>query len=127
MNATKNIYKSISVSKDKLVPAEFIFCLRKRFPDFNQKDNKGNYYQQDAEECCSSMLNSLGNGIKQATGGNNIIDDLFSFNMEIILERENEKKINIENWKKLNCYIDNESKIQVNHINDGINIALSKT
>lgn len=47
--------------------------------------------------------------------------------MEVKIEREGESKTNIENWKKLSCYIDNELKIQVNHINDGINISLGKT
>lgn len=75
-------------------PNEFLSSLRRVFPQFGQKGNDGDHMQQDAEECLSSILNTLGQKVSKlappeggqnvpvVTPDNSIVNQLFAFQTE---------------------------------------------
>ena len=60
-------------------PYVFVQALRKAYPIFDDKDEKGHHRQQDADECFQSILQSWRGPLKQ--NGEDLIGKLFEIDL----------------------------------------------
>ncbi|KAI9292545.1 cysteine proteinase [Neoconidiobolus thromboides FSU 785] len=120
VNSLKGLFKELKNSGSVYPPFIFLQSLRQAFPKFSQQEGRGNYSQQDAEECWSSILTSLQNKLND-TNGNSFVSNYFGgkFKTKMSSEEapEEEATIGEETFFKLDCHITKE----VNHLTVGLN------
>eukprot|EP00164_Ancoracysta_twista_P000155 GFYU01000227.1.p1 GENE.GFYU01000227.1~~GFYU01000227.1.p1 ORF type:complete len:493 (+),score=178.67 GFYU01000227.1:67-1545(+) len=113
----RDLFTNMDRGHDSVPPYGFLNQMRTAFPQFAQTSNQGHPLQQDAEECWSQLMRSMG-VLKR--DGKPVIEDLFSLEFESKLkcaESEDEEVITrIERTHKLSCHISKD----VNHTMDGI-------
>jgi len=116
-------FKGLSFS-----PMQFVHSMRQAHPIFDDKDDKGHYKQQDADECYSSILQSMREPLKRANENEeDVIGNLFE--IELVNESkckeapEEESTISNEKVLKLSCHIDNNNK-PINMLSEGLRISL---
>ena len=116
-NATKDLFNEIKTSSAAVTPFRFLALLRQLFPQFAQVGQGGVYSQQDAEECWSSILQTLCREVPA-------IDDLFGLQLKMSLKNESTGETREEVKKEYNfkCNI----TINVNHLSEGFSVALDE-
>lgn len=60
------LFAKLKASAAPVTPLEFLFTLRAQFPQFSQQTREGYFMQQDAEECWSSVVIALRDGLPDA-------------------------------------------------------------
>ena len=141
----RDLYKQMSETQTPFQPIHFLLILRQVFPQFAQMSKTGQgYAQQDAEEAWSQIVSQLRSKLKikdfssdlssdaDAPTGNapaSFIDKFIAGTFSSTLtctdpaatdEPTIESK---DTFLKLDCHINKD----VNHLSDGINLALSET
>lgn len=114
----KRIFNELNLKdKNYVTPTNLITSLRVLFPQFNERDNYGQYKQQDAEEVFTQLLLSL----------NNVLGEEFISNFQIgfksnirNLEDITDAEEKYENDLKLQCHID----IKTNFLKNGLENSL---
>jgi hypothetical protein len=66
--ATKELFADLKKGGSAFPPFKFLMSLRERFPQFAQTGQKGEYMQQDAEECFSQVMYTLREKLKVGGG-----------------------------------------------------------
>ena len=109
-----NVYKSLDIAHDTVVPDNLLGVLRYMNPLFAEAD-KGVFKQQDAEECWSLIMNTihdcLPNKSKEAFSPY-LLEELFGIELEVTLqnvEEPAERRTSREVSNKLPCYIDSQT------------------
>jgi ubiquitin carboxyl-terminal hydrolase 14 len=113
--ALGNTFDQLDKASDTIVPDKLFYNLIQLNPMFGEMD-KGVPKQQDAEECWSLILNTIGtylnNNNKDEKYSERLIDELFGIEMKISLtnvEEPSEVKLKKEVIYKLPCYIGNQT------------------
>ena len=119
-------------SVQSISPSQFVTVLRQLFPQFAQTSPRGGgYMQQDAEEFYNTMVQSLSQGL-QAVGGH-AGKTCLTFELEETLscaESDAESmSVRRESVNKLVCNIQGGlgSQVAVDHLQDGLKLALEGT
>jgi len=109
------VYNELANATDTVVPHMLVQVLRKLNPAFD-KNEKGYYQQQDADECLFLILNTYKQFLKNDSTGEkyseNLIDELFNIELNIEMtnvEDNTEIKKQKDNSFKLVCYIENNT------------------
>lgn len=104
-------------------PIRFLAVLRQVNPQFAERNNRGMFMQQDAEECWGEILSRLASALK-SDAGDNEVDNLLAIKMRGEDKcDESEERINRhETVRALKCHI---SKA-VNHLSQGIKEGLEE-
>lgn len=119
------LYKQMSETQEGFPPIMFLNALRQTFPQFAQKNDHGQYSQQDAEEAWSQILTQLRQKLKSGgTSGDSFIDKYMAGKFEASLECDEPAAKEAgevatessDTFLKLDCHIDKD----VNHLRDGI-------
>lgn len=55
--------------------------MRMKYPQFDEKDNKGHHVQQDAEECLNALLTTFTEKLKQPAE-ESTVDKLFGIELK---------------------------------------------
>eukprot|EP00004_Rigifila_ramosa_P008096 TRINITY_DN19265_c0_g1_i1.p1 TRINITY_DN19265_c0_g1~~TRINITY_DN19265_c0_g1_i1.p1 ORF type:complete len:468 (+),score=99.53 TRINITY_DN19265_c0_g1_i1:103-1404(+) len=110
----------------------FLAMFRSLFPQFAQQNNRGDYSQQDADECYTQLLATMAQQLtlpasgSAGSGSNNVVDSLFSIDLEASFrctESEEPVVVRKESVRKLSCHITQ----QINHMQDGLKAALEES
>ncbi len=107
-----------STATDSISPVGFVQAVRTIFPQFNQRDNRGHFAQQDADEFLKSLLHSLSNHI----------DSLFRFTTESTwkcLDSASTDPVNQthEELGSLTCHMGTQLE-PVSHLTEGLKASL---
>lgn len=119
----KNLYNEMSRTKNaEVVPTRFVAAIRSVLPRFNEKNQRGEHVQQDADEFYNELMVSLGRVLKAKD--RSLIDEYFGMELSIktkCLETDQEPIIDsTDSMKRIQCII-NET---VSHLSQGIKIGL---
>jgi ubiquitin carboxyl-terminal hydrolase 14 len=57
--AARNLFVRMEKAGQAVPPTQFLICLRRMFPQFDQTNREGAHMQQDAEECWGALLTAL--------------------------------------------------------------------
>ena len=116
-NATRDLFNEIKNSNAAVTPFRFLALLRQLFPQFAQVGQGGVYSQQDAEECWSSILQTLCREVPA-------IDKLFGLRLKMSLKNEltGETREEVKREYNFKCNI----TINVNHLSEGFRVALDE-
>lgn len=119
--ATKELFADLKKGGSAFPPFKFLLTLRERFPQFAQTNNKGEYMQQDAEECYSQVMYALREKLKEEDGGS-AIDKLFGIKTVTCLKNEESgEEINDSGVTySLKCNI----AMDTNYLHQGISLGL---
>jgi ubiquitin carboxyl-terminal hydrolase 14 len=105
------VYDQLDKASDTIIPDKLFYSLIQLNPMFGEME-KGVPKQQDAEECWSLILTTIGNFLTNSTKdekySDRLIDELFGIEMKITLtnvEEPTEVKNKKELIYKLPCYI----------------------
>jgi len=117
------LFNIMDGSTEAVTPVAFTNAFRTAFPQFAQRDEKGHYMQQDADECLVQLMTSMGQKLKKVpekSKESNAIDYIFGGQMSSTLqclETEAEPvRRQEEKFDKLRCFID----LETNYAHDGI-------
>lgn len=108
----RDLFLGMSRTTQAYMPLGFITSLRTNFPQFDERDEHGQYKEQDAEEAWSQTLRLIRD--KYET-----VDKCFKGDFECQLvppTKEEETKITHEDFLKLDCHI----TISTNFLKDGL-------
>lgn len=123
--ALKRLYSNMDVGMS--VPSTFLTAFKSQFPQFAEIDNHGHPKQQDAEEAWSTLINLLRGSLKSTDGQSSTIDEYLSGTFETQLKSvetpEDEPKVDVVPFIKLDCHI----SINTNYLKDGILDGLTET
>jgi len=117
--AARDLFVELKTSKSMVMPLRFLMVLRQVFPQFSGRDERsGVWMQQDAEECWSSIVNSLARACPK-------VKDIFGITLETELKCEatGETRSEVDTVNYLKCNI----SIDVNHLADGFRLQLNET
>ena len=116
-NATRDLFNEIKNSNAAVTPFRFLALLRQLFPQFAQVGQGGVYSQQDAEECWSSILQTLCREVPA-------VDKLFGLRLKMSLKNEltGETREEVKREYNFKCNI----TINVNHLSEGFRVALDE-
>ncbi|GMH36592.1 hypothetical protein BSKO_04465 [Bryopsis sp. KO-2023] len=124
--AAAGLFREIDRSRTSVLPVRFLLTLRTKFPQFSETGEGGIYKQQDAEECWSQVVHTLGEKLQ---GGKDrsvpVIKELFGldFETDLVCKESSEVIFNQTNSTKLVCVIPFFGAV-VNHLHEGIEESL---
>jgi len=119
----KNLYSEMTrTTHAEVVPTRFVSVVRNAMPRFSEKNNRGEFVQQDADEFYQELMSALGRSLKD--GDKSIVDDYFGVELSVktkCLEDENEApSMSFDSMKRMQCII-NET---VTHLSTGLKLGL---
>jgi len=117
------LFNDLDGSTEPVTPYAFTNAFRTAFPQFAQRDEKGHYMQQDADECLIQLMTSMSQKLKKVpekAKETNAIDYIFGGQQNSVLQcvetdAEPVRK-EVEKFEKLRCFIDSET----NYVHEGI-------
>ena len=136
-SSAKKLMKDLVQKGAAFAPYDFVTIVKKVFPMFDERDDKGNPKQQDADECLNLFLQSFQQAFNYAkepeddamddSVSKNPVERLFQIelegqqkNLEVEDEPATERKDNV---MKLRCYIDNNNN-PISNLDEGLEIGL---
>jgi ubiquitin carboxyl-terminal hydrolase 14 len=127
-NQFKNVVRDLKrTTEESITPLQFVMALRQKFPRFGETDPRGNYMQQDADECLRGLLTVMSNSLKSS--GGNRIDEIFGFKMSSSLKclecDEEPPSTSEEMTRVLLCHLGTQTE-PVSHISQGIQMSLKE-
>lgn len=108
----KTLFAGMNRTTQAYMPLAFITSLRTRFPQFDERDEHGQYKEQDAEEAWSQCLALVRQQYE-------VVDKCFKGEFECQLvppNKEEETRVTFEDFLKLDCHI----SITTNFLKDGL-------
>ena len=111
-SAARNLFSRMEKAGQAVPPTQFLICLRRMFPQFDQTNREGAHMQQDAEECWGALITAL-------KGQAPDIQKLFGVSTRAVLtceEAESENMTIDEVELMLKCNITSD----VNHLAEGL-------
>eukprot|EP00178_Gracilaria_changii_P010668 TRINITY_DN30_c0_g1_i3.p1 TRINITY_DN30_c0_g1~~TRINITY_DN30_c0_g1_i3.p1 ORF type:complete len:477 (+),score=137.35 TRINITY_DN30_c0_g1_i3:1276-2706(+) len=120
----RDVFARLNASSSRSVnPLSFLAILRQVNPQFAERNNRGLYMQQDAEECWGEILSQLSSSLK-LDGSHNQIDKLLAIHMrgEDVCDESDERVQRRETVRSLKCHISKN----VNHLAQGIKEGLEE-
>eukprot|EP00455_Lapot_gusevi_P048395 TRINITY_DN667_c0_g2_i2.p1 TRINITY_DN667_c0_g2~~TRINITY_DN667_c0_g2_i2.p1 ORF type:complete len:481 (-),score=190.35 TRINITY_DN667_c0_g2_i2:230-1672(-) len=121
-----------TTSENPVTPLAFTAQFRQVFPQFAERNNKGQYMQQDADECFSQLMQTLLTTLRgtevpvESTPIRAKVEDVFQGTFETTtkcLASDTVPPTSVsEPFRKLKCFI----KIDTNHLTEGIKASLSE-
>lgn len=131
-------FNEIDSVAESYPPVGFVTALRRTYPQFDEVDQRSmGHKQQDADELYNNVMTSLSNVLTKPTsdvdisGTGNVVDALFQIRYETkrkCLETDEEPEQTLSfSMRKIVCNITGGagSKIQVNHLHEGIKLGLT--
>jgi ubiquitin carboxyl-terminal hydrolase 14 len=119
------LFQQLNTLHTPVSPTIFWGALRQHFPQFNEQ-RQGFFSQQDAEECWTSVLQTVGREIGSAGAGEegrsssrNVVEELFGLQVETTLSMiggSEAPEIKSEKVLKLTCHINSGT----NHLIEGM-------
>ncbi len=114
--ALGNTYRELDTASDSITPRQLVQTVKMINPMFAETD-RGVPKQQDADECFQLLISNIkdrlkNDSIEKEKFSNNLVDELFGIEAEILyenIEESSEKKLKKEVLNKLICYIDNQT------------------
>ena len=129
------LFGNMDRSTDAVTPQKFVSYFRSHFPQFASRNEHNMWEQQDADECLTTIFNSLRRELKvpntdenkdNNNNNKNYIDEIFEgkYETETKCGESTEEKVEYssETFLKLRCFIDKDTR----HISDGINKSLTE-
>ncbi|ORX34345.1 CNG04540-like protein [Kockovaella imperatae] len=107
-SSVRTLSKNLQTSSKPIIPLELLGCLRDIAPQFAERDERGNFAQQDADEAFTQILTALRSGIMEDTDVATVINRYMSIEMtktQRCVEAEEEPTIATEKIFKLECNI----------------------
>ena len=119
----KNLYNEMArTSNAEVVPSRFVSAVRSVLPRFNEKNPRGDFVQQDADEFYNELMGTLSRGLKSSE--KSLIDDYFGIELSVktkCLENDQEPITeSSDSMRRLQCII-NEN---VAHLGAGLKLGL---
>mmetsp|Transcript_13520 Transcript_13520/g.31109 ORF Transcript_13520/g.31109 Transcript_13520/m.31109 type:complete len:485 (+) Transcript_13520:47-1501(+) len=127
--ATRDLFQSLSSSRQPVMPLQFLTIMRAAFPQFAERGEDGNYAQQDAEECLTSILSALGPKLRGADAAKNAVELLFGIEMQTTLkcvEDETETTMEVERLLKLPCHIEASTSLLIEGLRESLSGTVEK-
>jgi len=124
----KDLFGQLNIPQQSVLPEKFVTLFRTVFPQFAQQGEKGHYVQQDAEECWTTLLNTLQKIPKVDNGppAKSVVDQLFTGELSTTIsciESPEEPPIQKkEVFTKLSCYIQNATL----YLLEGLKLSLNE-
>ena len=119
--AARSLFSRMETSAQAVHPMQFLLCLRRMYPQFDQTNREGHHMQQDAEECWGALMTTLRGQLKDGAGESEVLK-LFGVRTKSVLKcDESEETMEIaETEHMLKCNITGE----VNHLFEGLALGL---
>lgn len=119
----KNLFGEMSrTSNAEVVPTRFVSAVRNVMPRFNEKNPRGEFVQQDADEFYNELMGNLSRALVK--GNMSLIDDYFGIDLEVktkCLENDQEPpSLASDHMRRMQCII-NET---VTHLSTGLKLGL---
>jgi len=135
--AMRDLFGLLTHSNQAIPPLVFLQVLRAAFPQFSQKGSNGAYMQQDAEECWTQIMLSLGQKLpkidapdEKVTSTNSVISQLFGGDMISTLSnvenQEEAKTTKTDAFLKLSCHISSTTNFLLDGLKAGLTEQMSK-
>eukprot|EP00005_Dracoamoeba_jomungandri_P002987 CAMPEP_0174257598 /NCGR_PEP_ID=MMETSP0439-20130205/6713_1 /TAXON_ID=0 /ORGANISM="Stereomyxa ramosa, Strain Chinc5" /LENGTH=453 /DNA_ID=CAMNT_0015340757 /DNA_START=149 /DNA_END=1510 /DNA_ORIENTATION=- len=135
----KELFGLMDSSNQEITPLMFVQLFRSAFPQFAQRTERG-YAQQDADECCNTLLRSLGQklpplpGVKSdgtvvSSTASNLIAQLFSGEMAVTqkcTEADEPEQLTVEPFTKLSCHITGSTNYLISGLQESLNEQITK-
>jgi ubiquitin carboxyl-terminal hydrolase 14 len=117
----RDLFKLMDKTPTSFPPLVFLAALRRTFPNFAQQDGRGNFAQQDAEECWGSIITTLRETLPFASNDARKFVDQFMTGEYITTltcdeNPQEEQSVAVEPFVKLDCHISQS----VNYMATGI-------
>lgn len=116
----KELFKFLEKSESSVPPILLLKSFRETFPQFLQKDNLGNFSQQDAEECWVQLLWCLGQNLsvlKQENDTKSFVEEYMTGEIESTWKckeaPEEPETITRDTFDRLPCHI-SKGKLTLN-------------
>jgi ubiquitin carboxyl-terminal hydrolase 14 len=121
------LMKDLSGSLGAVEPLRFLLALRAKCPEFAKKDGRGNFAQQDAEECIRAMLSSFAAGMVDKDKDENAIDRLFGFRLRNTFKcaeaPEEPEDIQFSDERFMFCHFGTSTE-PIGHLHQGLKMSL---
>eukprot|EP01118_Nematostelium_gracile_P018856 TRINITY_DN8525_c0_g1_i1.p1 TRINITY_DN8525_c0_g1~~TRINITY_DN8525_c0_g1_i1.p1 ORF type:complete len:475 (-),score=155.12 TRINITY_DN8525_c0_g1_i1:20-1444(-) len=134
--AMRDLFGLLSHSNQSIPPLSFLQVLRTAFPQFAQQANNGAYMQQDAEECWTQILLSLGQKLPNPDSNdkpsqqNSAITKIFGGDLESVLSNDENpdepKVVKSDPFIKLSCHISKDTLFLLEGLKEGLTEHISK-
>lgn len=136
--AMRDLFGLLTHSNQPIPPLVFLQVLRAAFPQFAQKGQNGAYMQQDAEECWTQIMLSLGQKLPRINAPadekpaptNSAVFQLFGGEMLSTLANqenaEEEKVVKKDHFFKLSCHISNATNYLLDGLKEGLTENIAK-
>jgi ubiquitin carboxyl-terminal hydrolase 14 len=115
------LYSQMDTTTQPVTPFMFTETMRQVFPQLATRDEKGNFQQQDADECLTSILGATRPNVQD--GNVPIAQSLFGGRIKITTQEatgEGKGTDTFDDFTRLRCFIDSS----VNFVYDGIHKGL---
>lgn len=122
-SAARALFGELERSSEPVAPFPFLMVLRELFPQFAQQGQQGGYMQQDAEECWSMIVGSLGRTLKTPQD-DSVVKRLFGLELEMRLKAADTGEERVE--RRVDYSFKCNITINVNHVHEGFQIALQE-
>jgi ubiquitin carboxyl-terminal hydrolase 14 len=117
--AARDLFRELKQSKQVVIPFRFLSVMRQVFPQFADRDERsGVWFQQDAEECWSAIVNSIANACPKVR---EIFGIALETELKCVANGETRSESDVVNYLKCNI------SIEVNHLADGFKLQLNET
>lgn len=121
-HAWGRLYTQMDSTQEPVTPYVFTESMRTLYPQLGSRDSKGNYQQQDADECLTTILSSAKKHVK--SNGRSIADDLFGgqFSIETKSMENGKETLSVSTapFSKLRCFIDEKVSYMTTGIAKGL-------
>lgn len=127
-----NLYKHLKTSPTAYSPILFLATLREAYPQFAERsrDHKGEYAQQDAEECWSAIISSLQTTLRTPQGESWVEKYMTGTTRSIMKAEEAGDEEPIESgdqFTKLSCHISAKTNFMMTGIQEGLHEEITKS
>ncbi|AFR96333.1 ubiquitin carboxyl-terminal hydrolase 14 [Cryptococcus neoformans] len=130
-NSLKNLFVIIDNTPNAVPPLEVISNLRTLAPQFAERDQRGHYAQQDADEAWTQLVQALRAALPKNGEEGSVVDRLMSIELTKTLKNaeteEEPETTSTETVLKLECNISGTTNFLMSGIQDNLNQQVEKT
>ena len=119
----RELFKFLEKSETGVPPILLLKAFRETFPQFSQQDERGNFAQQDAEECWVQLLWCLGQKLsasQQQIENKSFVEEYMTGEIQSVWEctdaPEEPKTITQETFDRLPCHISKGKPMRPNNL-----------
>lgn len=136
--AIRDLYRMMDKTAEAVPPIIMLNVLHMCYPRFAEKDDHGNFSQQDANECWTELVRCLQNKVPgipaqeaaTATSAKGFIDQFlsgeFAVNLKCVESEDETASSSTEKFVQLSCFIDKDVKYIHTGLKNGLEEHITK-